>query len=69
MADTAIALLPAVAGALWFFRLTALRTLLLTTVGCVGVEFLWGRFGRRGQWKDGSALVSGLLLGLLLPGS
>lgn len=69
MADTAIALLPAVAGALWFFRLAALRTLLLTAAGCVGVEFLWGRFGRRGHWQDGSALVSGLLLGLLLPGS
>ena len=69
MADTAIALLPAVAGALWFFRLRGLLILALATAGAFGTELLWSRLRRRESWKDGSAVVSGLLLGLLLPGS
>lgn len=68
MLDAAIALLPAVAGALWFFRLRAAVVLLLAVGGCLGLEWLANRLWKRpNPLADGSALVTGLLLGLLLP--
>lgn len=67
MADMAIALLPAVAGALWFFRWEAALVLAAALAGSLGAEALAGRLLRRGDLRDGSALVSGLLTGLLLP--
>lgn len=69
MVQVLIALLPAVAAALWFFGLHALRVMLFCTVGCIAAEILWMKGAHRPlhSWKDGSAALTGLLLALNLP--
>ena len=67
MADGTIALLPAAAGALWFFGWRAGLVLALSLAACLGTEALWGRLAGRGCLRDGSAAGTGLVLGLLLP--
>lgn len=67
MLDVSIALLPAVAGALWFFGWQAALVLLAALAGCLAAEWGCGRLLHRGDLRDGSAAVTGLLLGLLLP--
>lgn len=69
MADVAIALLPAVAGAVWFFSWRAALVLAAALAGSVGAEWMADRLLRRRGLRDGSALVSGLLTGLMLPAS
>jgi electron transport complex protein RnfD len=68
MGQVLLALLPACAAALWFFGMHALRVLFLCTAGCVAVEILWMAAARRplDSWKDGSAAVTGVLLGMNL---
>lgn len=62
-----IALLPACATGIYFFGINALRVLLLCTISCMGMEFILGRLaGRPDAWKDGSAAVTGILLGMNL---
>ena len=62
-----ISLLPACAAGVYFFGIDALRVLLLCTVFCVGTEMLWCWLAKKEQtWKDGSAVVTGLLLGMNL---
>lgn len=67
MLDTVIALLPAAAGAVWFFGLRAAAVLLLSAGCCLAAEWAGSRLWKRGSVRDGSSLVTGLLLGLLLP--
>lgn len=67
MLDAAIALLPICAGAIWFFRFQAVLLLILSPACCMALEWLLTRGSGRGDWRDGSALVTGLLLALLLP--
>lgn len=67
MLDAAIALLPAVAGAIWFFRLNAILLLSETLACCLLLEWAAGKLRHRSSLLDGSALVTGLLLALLLP--
>ncbi len=67
MADAAIALVPAAAGAVWFFGWRAAVVLLLALAGSLGTEALADWLLERRGLRDGSALVSGLLVGLLLP--
>jgi len=68
MADAAIALLPAAAGAVWFWHGWALALLAGCAGGCVLLEWAVSRlYPGRGNPRDGSALVTGLLLALLLP--
>jgi len=66
MLDAAVALLPAVLGALRFFGWPAGRVLLTCALSCILTEVALTYLGRA-SWKDGSALVTGLLLALLLP--
>ncbi len=62
-----IALLPACAVGVYTFGLDALRVLILCTVSCVLCEMIWCRIaGARQTWRDGSAAVTGLLLGMNL---
>ena len=68
MTDAAIALLPAAAGGVWFFGWRAALLLALALAGAGAAEWLCGRLLRRGALADGSWLVTGLLLGLMLPG-
>lgn len=65
MRDAVIALLPAVGGAIVFQGWDAVRVLLSAAAACSLAD--WGFVRLRGALWDGSALVSGLLLGLLLP--
>lgn len=66
MRDVCIALLPVMAGALWFFRWRALWLLLATTAACAATEWLCLLL-RKTRGFDGSAMVTGLLLALSLP--
>jgi electron transport complex protein RnfD len=57
-------LLPVVISAAWFFGISALLVVLTATMGAVLAE---RGFGRDGTLSDGSAVITGLLLGLTLP--
>lgn len=64
MRDVLVALLPVLAMAVWTFGLSALLVTAAATLGAVGTEALFG--GSR-RLFDGSALLTGLILGLTLP--
>ncbi|MEO8195324.1 MAG: RnfABCDGE type electron transport complex subunit D [Thermoanaerobaculia bacterium] len=66
MGDVLIALAPALAAGLWFFGLSALLVVLAATAACVATE--WALAGRA-QLSDLSAVVTGILVGLILPPS
>lgn len=57
-------LVPVVAAAVWFFGLSALLVIASATLGAVLTERV---FGKGGSLADGSAALTGLLLGLTLP--
>ena len=57
-------LVPIVIASAWFFGISALLVIAASVVGAVGTEAL---FGRKGTTRDGSAAITGLLLGLTLP--
>ncbi len=62
------ALLPATAISLWHYGWPALWVLFFCTAGCLAIEILCSYLmGRNLEVNDGSALVTGLLLGLNLP--
>lgn len=64
MLDVLIAVAPVVLSALWYFGISALLVLLVSTVAAVLTEAL---FGERESLGDGSAALTGLLFGLTLP--
>ena len=68
MAEVALALLPVTAFAVWQFGLAALVTVLTAVASCLLAE-RWMLKSQRhpGLFGDHSALVTGLLLGLILP--
>ena len=57
-------LVPVVGAAVWFFGIGALLVIAAATVGAVATERV---FGPGGSLRDGSAAITGLLLGLTLP--
>jgi electron transport complex protein RnfD len=57
-------LVPVVAAGAWFFGVSALLVVLAASLGAVATERV---FGRGGSLADGSAAITGLLLGLTLP--
>jgi electron transport complex protein RnfD len=60
-------MVPACAAGIWFFGLAALNILLLCTFSCVLFEELWNKLTERpSSWKDGSAIITGILLGMNL---
>lgn len=62
-----LALLPSCAMGVYYFGLDALRVLLACVISCVALEWACGRLmGNHDDWKDGSALITGLLLGMCL---
>lgn len=68
MLDVVIALLPAFAAALWFFRLDALRLTAVCVATCLLVEWLCRKtMKRESSLSDFSAVVTGLLLAFNLP--
>lgn len=66
MADVLIALTPAAAAAIYFFRLRAFWLMIVTIAACVAAQWVCLLLRRRRDF-DGSALVTGLLLALSLP--
>ena len=69
MTHVIIALLPAVALALYCFGLGAAIVIVTSIVGCVAVEYLISRYmlGERPSIGNMSAVLTGLLLALNLP--
>jgi len=57
-------LVPVIGAAVWFFGLSALLVIAASTLGALLTE---RGFGERGTLGDGSAAITGLLLGLTLP--
>ncbi len=65
-----VALAPACLAGLYFFGWNALRVLVLCTLGSMALEWICARLmGRPNELRDGSAAVTGLLLGMNLPSS
>jgi electron transport complex protein RnfD len=57
-------LVPVIAAATYFFGVSALLVIAAAVAGCLVTEQV---FGKRGSLLDGSAAITGLLLGLTLP--
>lgn len=69
MLDVVIGLLPVVLMALYVFRLYAVKQLAICVASCLVAEALFTRMRGRGlPLKDCSALVTGIILALSLPG-
>ena len=67
MFTVVLAMLPACLAGIWFFGFAALKVLLLCTVSCVVLEEGWNKLTKRAStWKDGSAVLTGILLGMNL---
>ncbi|VAV85310.1 Electron transport complex protein RnfD [hydrothermal vent metagenome] len=65
-----LALVPAIAASVYFYRLNAVILLLVCTITAVLTEFLVQRFMKKDTTAyDGSAAITGLLLALTLPPS
>lgn len=68
MRDVLFALLPATLAGVWFFGLGAALVLLASIAGAVLTEWTFAPVEeRRARMRDGSGLITGLLLGLGLP--
>jgi electron transport complex protein RnfD len=70
MADVLIGLAPVLLAALWLFRWHAALQVAVCLASCAAAEAVFARLrGRPAPLADGSALVTGLILGLSLPWS
>jgi electron transport complex protein RnfD len=70
MTDVMLALLPVIALSIYLFRFYAVKQLLICVVACMGSEYLFVRMrGKALTLKDCSAVVTGIILALSLPGS
>lgn len=68
MRNVVYALLPICAYSVWLFGLSAAALLATTTIACVATEYAVCRISRReSSTGDFSAVITGLLLGLILP--
>jgi electron transport complex protein RnfD len=70
MAEVLLALIPVAAAATWFFGLAAPLVILASSAGAVGAEAIFrGTREGLGSLADGTGLLTGVLLGLILPPS
>lgn len=70
MVEVVVATLPVVAAATYFFGMTALLVTFASVAGALLMEWaLWVRKPTLGTLRDGSALLTGILLALTLPPS
>jgi len=68
MGDVIIALVPVMAAAVWFFGVSALMVVGAATLGAAVTEWGFAPDRPRGKsLKDGSAILTGIILGLTLP--
>lgn len=64
MWNVVLSLVPVICAATYFFGISALLVLSAATLGALLPERIWGRGG---SLNDGSAMITGILLGLTLP--
>ncbi len=70
MWGVAVALIPAIAASVVFFKLMAVKVIVTCVISCVVIEAACQRLRKRPiTIKDGSAVVTGILLALVLPPS
>lgn len=70
MKKVIIALLPAILGSLYFFRLDAVKVILTSVASCVCFEYIMQKASKKPiRIGDLSAVVTGLLLAMNLPAS
>ena len=70
MIDVLVALAPVVAMSLYVFRQYALFQLAVCLISCILAEMLFvGMRGRKATIKDGSAIVTAVILAMSLPGT
>lgn len=67
MGDVLLALVPVLIASVWVFGLSSLLVVGASVAGAVGTEWLAGRRSEAASLGDGSAVVTGVLLGLTLP--
>lgn len=68
MRDVIIALVPTIAAAIYHFGTNAILEILAATAGVLAAEMMFNtKKPAAASLKDGSALLTGLLLGLILP--
>jgi electron transport complex protein RnfD len=68
MIDVIVGLAPVLLAAVWFFGLSAIVVVIAAVLGAMATEWALPPSGPRGEsLKDGSAALTGVLLGLTLP--
>ena len=68
MIDIIIALIPAVAASIYFFRIHAFLLIIISVAACVSAEALVERLMKRKiTITDGSAVVTGILFAMVIP--
>lgn len=68
MTEVIIGMGPVVLAACYFFGISAIFVMLAGIAGAIGAEWLFGSARPRGSsWRDGSAILTGLVLALCLP--
>ncbi|MBT3308252.1 MAG: RnfABCDGE type electron transport complex subunit D [Gammaproteobacteria bacterium] len=68
MRDVLLALMPALLAGFWYFGLSALLVVIATILGAMMMEWTFTPKAQRGMaLGDGSALLTGVLLGMTLP--
>lgn len=67
MGEVLVSLLPILLVACWYFGLGVLLVIASATAGALGTEWLFSRSQPVSPLKDRSALLTGVLLGLILP--
>jgi Na+-translocating ferredoxin:NAD+ oxidoreductase subunit D len=68
MLDVMYALIPIVVASIWFFGISVVFVLVASIAGAVTTEWLFSPRTHQGEsLRDGSAVLTGLLLGLTLP--
>lgn len=68
MIDFIIALIPAVAAGIYFYKLEAVKILLASVLSSLIFEALWNKFVKKTNWiTDFSPIVTGIILALIMP--
>jgi len=67
MGDVLLATVPLILAAVWFFGIGVLLVIAAAVAGAVGAEWIFSRSRKQSPLLDNSALLTGVLLGLVLP--
>lgn len=67
MGDVLLATVPLILAAVWIFGIGVLLVISAAAAGAVGTEWIFNRAAKQSPLLDNSALLTGVLLGLILP--